>query len=117
MKGETYALYHLTIDPANYEELRALVDELVVATAKEVDTIVYEFFVNDDHTKAHIIERYRTEGLLPHVMETFKPYAARFLALAKVDTLYVYGDTTPAIRRVLDHMNATYLTSLAGFTR
>ena len=117
MQNETYSLYHLTIDPANYDALKALVDELVAATAKESDTIAYEFLVNADRTKVHIIERYRTQGLLPHVRQTFSPYAERFLALVKIDQLYVYGDTTPEIREVLDGFGAIYLTSFAGFTR
>ena len=82
MKNETYSLYHLTIDPANYDALKALVDELVVVTRKEADTIAYEFLINADHTKVHNIERYRTQGLLPDGKQTFSPYAEPFLALA-----------------------------------
>ena len=28
MQNETYSLYHLTIEPANYDALKALVDEV-----------------------------------------------------------------------------------------
>lgn len=117
MQNETCTLYHLTIDPANYDALKALVAELVAAASKEADTIAYEFLANANHTKVHIIERYRTQGLLPHVKQTFAPYAQRFLELVKIDHLYVYGDTTPEIRETLDGFGAIYLTPFAGFTR
>jgi quinol monooxygenase YgiN len=117
MKNEIYSIYHLSIDPAKFEAFKALTAELVAATSKEPDTTIYEFVVNADHTKIHILERYRTESLLPHTEQTFAPYAKRFLELVSIDHLYVYGDTTPEIREVLDGFGAVYLTPFAGFAR
>jgi len=71
---ETCSLYRLTIVPANFDAFKPLADEPVAATRKEPDTITCEFLVNADHAKAHIIERCRTSGLLPHVKQTFAPY-------------------------------------------
>lgn len=116
MKGETYSLYHLSIDPSNYESFKALIQPIVAATREEADTTIYEYLVNAERTVVHIIERYRTQGLLPHVEQTFMPFAERFL-LATIDRLYVYGDTTPEIRAKLDGFGAVYLTSFAGFSR
>jgi hypothetical protein len=73
--------------------------------------------VNANRTVVHIVERYRTQGLLPHVEETFTPFAKRFLELAKIDRLFVYGDTTPEIRAKLDGFGAVYLQPFAGFSR
>jgi quinol monooxygenase YgiN len=117
MKNETYSLYHLSIDPSNYDAFKELIQPIVEATREEPDTTIYEYLVNADRTVVHIIERYRTQGLLPHVEQTFTPFAERFLKLASIDKLYVYGDTTPAIRAKLDGFGAEYLTSFAGFSR
>lgn len=117
MQDEVYSLYHLSIAPGDFEAFETLVQPIVEATAKEPDTITYEYLVNADRTEVHIIERYRTRGLLPHVEETFTPFAERFLALAKIEKLYVYGETNPAIRAKLDGFGAVYLTSFAGFSR
>ncbi|SFG25752.1 Quinol monooxygenase YgiN [Novosphingobium sp. CF614] len=117
MQGEIYSIYHLTIEPANFEAFKALVEQIVEATGKEPDTITYEYVVNADRSAVHIVERYRTEGLLPHVEETFTPFADRFLALARIEKLYVYGETTPEIRAKLDGFGAEYLTAFAGFSR
>lgn len=117
MQGEIYSIYHCAIDPADFPAFEALVATIVAETAKEHDTLTYEYVVNDDRSEVHIVERYRLVGLLPHVQQTFAPYAERFLGLAKIQKLYVYGETTPEIRDVLDGFGAIYLTSFAGFTR
>ena len=117
MQGEIYSIYHLTIEPAIFDAFEALVSQIVAVTQKEPETLTYEYLVNADRSRVHIIERYRTDGLLPHVEGTFSPFAERFLVLAKIDMLYVYGETTSEIRAKLDAFGAVYLTSLSGFTR
>lgn len=117
MQNEIYTLYHCSIEPAHFDAFKTLIFEIVEATKKEPSTLTYEFVVNADRTKVHIVERYRTEGLLPHATHTFAPFAERFLKLAKIDRLYVYGETTPEIRKTLDGFGAVYLTPFAGFSR
>jgi quinol monooxygenase YgiN len=94
-----------------------LVSQIVSATSKEPDTLTYEYVVNADRSVAHIIERYRTPGVLPHVEKTFAPFAERFLSLAKIEKLFVYGETTPEIRAKLNGFGAVYLTPFEGFSR
>lgn len=117
MQGEIYSIYHLTIAPTDFPAFEALVAQIVIATQQEPDTLVYEYVVNADRTAVHIMERYRIAGLLSHVEKTFSPFAERFLSLAKIERLYVYGDTTPEVRAKLDGFGAVYLTPFSGFTR
>lgn len=117
MQGEIYSVYHLTIRPSDFDTFKTLVERIVAETAKEPDTITYEYVVNADRSVVHIVERYLTRGVLPHVEQTFTPFAERFLELAKIEKLYVYGDATPEIRAKLDGFGAEYLTPFAGFSR
>lgn len=117
MQDEIYSVYHLSMKPSDVDAFKLLVEQIVEATAKEPDTTTYEYVVNANRTVIHVVERYRTKGLLPHVEQTFTPFAERFLALAKIEKLYVYGDTTPEIRAKLDGFGAEYLTPFAGFSR
>lgn len=117
MSDETSCHYHLALVPSDYEAFKELVARIVAATHKEPGTLSYEYSVNADHTKIHIVERYRTSALLSHVEETFAPYAKRFLELVTIENLYVYGTTTPDIRAKLDGFGAIYMTSFDGFTR
>jgi quinol monooxygenase YgiN len=117
MKGEIYSIYHLTIAPSNFNAFEELIKPIISATRDEQDTTIYEYVVNADRTAVHIVERYQTDGLLRHVQQTFAPFAERFLQLAKIEKLFVYGDTTPEIRALLDGFGAEYLTPFAGFSR
>jgi quinol monooxygenase YgiN len=117
MQDQIYSIYHLSIDPADFDAFKALVEPIVEASAKEDDTTIYEYVVSADRTVVHIVERYRMQGVLPHVEQTFAPFAERFLALAKIDKLYVYGEPTAEIRAKLDGFGADYLTPFAGFSR
>jgi quinol monooxygenase YgiN len=117
MQDVIYSIYHLSLKPADYDAFKTLVEQIVDATSKEADTTTYEYVVNAERTVIHIVEKYRTKGLLPHVEQTFAPFAERFLDLVKIDKLYVYGDTTPEIRAKLDGFGAEYLTPFAGFSR
>lgn len=117
MHGELYSIYHCTLDPADFPAFEELVGKIVTETAQEADTLTYEYVVNAAKTEVHIVERYRQAGLLPHVQQTFAPFAEKFLALVRIEKLYVYGETTPEIRTVLDGFGAVYLTPFAGFSR
>lgn len=117
MNNAIYTVYHLSIDPADYDAFAALAEQIVAATSAEADATIYEYYANADRTQVHIIERYRTSGLLPHIEQTFSPFAEQFLTLAKIEQTFVYGATTPEIRQVLDGFGARYFTSLAGFAR
>ena len=117
MTDETVCIYHLTLDPANFETFKELVGRIVSATRQEPGTLSYEYSVNADRTAAHIVERYRTSDLLGHVKDTFAPFAERFLELVTIEKLFVYGSVTPGIRETLDGFGAVYMTSFDGFTR
>ncbi|SDC76769.1 hypothetical protein SAMN05444678_105180 [Sphingomonas sp. YR710] len=117
MQDQVYTLYHVAIDPAKFDTFKTLIEQIVEATSKEPDALTYEYVVNADRTAVHIIERYHSRGLLPHVEKTFAPFAERFLELGTIQKTYVYGETTPEIRAKLDTFGAEYLTPFAGFSR
>lgn len=117
MQNELYTVYHLSIEPSDFEAFKALAEKIVAESQNEPDTLTYEYLVSEDRTVAHIIERYRMPGVLPHVQQTFSPFAEAFLALATIEKLFVYGEPTAEIRQTLDAFGAIYLAPFAGFTR
>lgn len=117
MQDELYTVYHMSIEPSNFETFKALVEKIVKATSAEEDTLTYQYLVNADRSAVHIMERYRMRGVLPHVEQTFSPFAEAFLSLAKIESLHVYGQPTAEIRAKLDGFGAVYLTPFDGFSR
>jgi quinol monooxygenase YgiN len=117
MQNEIYSIYHLRINPSEFEAFKKLISKIVAATSKETDTLTYEYVASEDHNSIHIIERYREAGVLPHVEQTFAPFAEEFLAFATIEKLYVYGNVTAEIRTKLDGFGAVYFAPFEGFTR
>lgn len=117
MQGEVYSIYHLSLDPKDFPAFEALVAKIVAAARQETDTLTYEYVVSADRKAVHIVERYRMAGVLPHIEETFAPYAEAFLSFATIEALFVYGEPTPDIRARLDGFGAVYLTPFDGFSR
>jgi quinol monooxygenase YgiN len=117
MENELYSIYHLTLEAGKFPAFKALIEKIVEATSHEADTLTYEYVVNAEQTAVHIIERYRMVGVLPHVEQTFSPYAEEFLNLSTIEKLFVYGNPTPEVKAKLDSFGAIYLAPFAGFTR
>lgn len=111
------SLFTLALKPEDFPAFKDLVAEIVAATEQEPGTLIYEYSINADHTVAHILERYRPEGVVSHMDITFAPFAERFLKLVKVTSLTVYGEPDAAIRSRLDPFGAVYMTSFGGFSR
>ena len=117
MQNEIYSIYHLAIEPDNFAAFQALVSEIVSTTRKEPDTLSYDYVISSDHSVVHILQHYRTPGVLPHIEKPFAPFAERFLALAKIEHLFVYGEPTAEIRAKLDGFGAIYLAPFDGLNR
>lgn len=110
-------IFQLSVDPTRLEDFKALITDIVENTSREAGAVIYEYSINAaDPSEVHIIERYQADAVLPHITQTFAPYADRFLALAQIRKLCVYGDATTELRNTLDSFGAVYLTPLAGFS-
>lgn len=117
MTDHVTCLFTLALEPQHFPAFRALVSDIVSATRQEPGTLIYEYSVNADCTQAHILERYRTDAVVGHVDVTFAPFAERFLSLAKITSLVVYGQPDASVRQRLDAFGAVYMDGFAGFCR
>lgn len=117
MKDEVINIFTLSLSPENFPKFKQLVARIVAATSKEPGTLMYEYSVTEDHTVAHIIERYRADAVVSHIEETFAPFAQEFLELVTVTSLVVYGNPDEPTRKLLDAFGAVYMNSFDGFTR
>jgi quinol monooxygenase YgiN len=114
---EITCVYHMRVEPSQMADFKVLIAGIVSASSKEPDTLIYEYTVGEDSDEVHIIERYRGNGLLPHVQTTFAPFAREFLKMATIERLFVYGNVSPPVRAVLDGFGAQYMAPLDGFSR
>jgi hypothetical protein len=117
MSSQISSLFTLALEPKDFPAFKALVTEIVAATEKEPGTLIYEYSVNAGRNVAHILERYRPEGVVSHIDVTFAPFAERFLSLVKVTSLTVYGQPDAEMRKRLDAFGAVYMEAFGGFAR
>lgn len=117
MQQTISCLFSLATNPAEFPAFKALIAEVVAATHEEPGTLIYEYSVNEALSTVHILERYRSDAVVSHVDTTFAPFAERFLALANIVALTVYGTPDAAICKRLDPFGAVYMTTFAGFSR
>lgn len=111
-------IFHLAVEPDHLAEFKSLIAAIVEDARQETGTAIYEYSINaTDESEIHIVERYQADAVLLHINETFAPYAQRFLALAQIKALYVYGETTLDIRNKLDDFGAVYLSPLIGISK
>jgi hypothetical protein len=110
-------VFHMTVEPEALDDFKSLIAQIVEESNKEPGTLIYEYSLGEDERTVHIVERYLTEAVLPHVDGTFGPFAERFLKLAKIERLYVYGEPPADLRAKLESFGAFFLAPLAGFSR
>ncbi|WET16431.1 antibiotic biosynthesis monooxygenase [Yersinia intermedia] len=117
MKNEITCVFNLTINDGQFPAFKELVSHVVEATRKEPGTLSYVYSVSEDQQTAHIVERYRQQGLVSHVDHTFAPFAETFLSLVTITGLTVHGEPDEEIRKRLDPFGAVYMKPFDGFTR
>jgi quinol monooxygenase YgiN len=110
-------IYHLSVEPSHLGAFKELVAEIVAVSTLEPKTLVYEYSASSDEREIHIIERYLTDGVLPHVEKTFAPYAQKFLEMAKIERVYVHGRVPPDVKHKLESFGAIFMSPISGFSK
>lgn len=107
-----------TVKDGSLEDFRMLMEEMVESTLNETGTLMYEWFLGEDGASCHIYERYSgSDAVMTHVGTFGADFAERFLALAEITELSVYGDPSEQVRTTLAGLEASFLGTLGGFSR
>lgn len=117
MSEATYWVLEVAILPGQLDNFRAVAKDLIAATQSEPGTLNYEWNLSADGTVCHIYERYRdSAALLTHV-QSFAPFAERFLQACRLARFDVYGSPNEEAKAALADFQPTYYVSLGGFSR
>jgi len=117
MNNQITCIFEMDVRPGMLESFRKVIQQAVSATRQEPGVLIYEYGISDDGQKAYIVERYQADALIPHVDETFAPFAQPFVDHVTFARLTVFGDVTAAMRQRLDAFGAVYVKTYAGFDR
>lgn len=109
-------VFETKIHPGERPAVEALIKEAIEDTRTDPKAINYEFFLQGDNL--HVYEKYAdSPATLAHLAWFGENMAARFLSVADITGLTVYGSPSDAVREVLDSMGAAYLDAFGGFAR
>lgn len=110
---------HLSLRAGKLEDSRALAEEISSSIEpNEPGTSIYEWFIGQDDSAVHLIERYADSSvLMAHLANFGSNYAERFMGCFEIVSFSVYGNPSAEVKEVLDSFGAVYLAPLAGFSR
>lgn len=108
----------LSIAPNQIDEFRASMEEMVASTQEESGTLAYAWYISDDNTEVHIIERYRdSAAVMTHMSGFGEKFAGRFLALVQPKRWSVFGNPNDEARRAFANFGPSYYALFGGFAR
>lgn len=105
----------LAVRSGQLDALRALMAEMVEATAKEEGMQAYEWYLSEDGSTCHIYERYAdSDATMVHLGNFGAHFADRFMACVEPTAFTVYGSPRQDVRAVLDGFGVRYLAWFGG---
>jgi len=108
----------VSINDGMLEEFRALADEMIAATATEDGALCYEWYVSEDGSTCHIIERYAdSAAMMVHLGNFGANYADRFMPMVQVTSFDIYGPANDEVRNALAGFGTVHYDSIGGFNR
>ncbi|WP_323018981.1 putative quinol monooxygenase [Pararhodobacter sp.] len=103
-----------SLDPERVGDLRRLAAEMSeVVRAEEPGCLRYDWHLNEEGNRCHILEGYADDAaLLSHVEGFNRRWARAFFGLLKPERLVVYGDPGPEARAAIAALRPVYMPSL-----
>ena len=119
MNEQVSWIFELSINDGELDNLKALMKEMVDATAaNEPGTLAYEWSISEDGKQCHVHERYKDSAATVAHLATFKVnYAARLMSMGRATRFVVYGNPNSSVLESLEGFGAAYMSPLGGFLR
>jgi quinol monooxygenase YgiN len=117
MSAEMTWILEVEILPGQLENFRAVAGDLIASARTEPGTLAYEWHLNEAGTLCQIYESYRdSTAALIHV-QSFGPFAERFLQACRPVRFSVYGTPSEEVKAALADFGPAYYSSIGGFSR
>ena len=108
----------VAVKESSLDDFRNLREEMGESTLNESGTLMYEWFLGEAKAACHIYERYvDSDAVMAHVGTFGADFADRFLTLAEITEMSVYGEPSEEVRTTLAGLGASFLGTLGGFSR
>ena len=117
MSDAVHWTLEVVVNDGQLGAFKALLGEMVASTKSEVNTLMYEWYFNEDESVCFINERYRDSAAAMTHLQAFGGFAERFMASVKPKRLVVMGKPGGDVREALAGLDPDYYEMHAGFSR
>lgn len=105
-----------TVKDGVMNDLKKLMIEMCTVIKKEEGSLVYEWSISDDNKHLFVYERYVDEEAAKSHLQTWAKYQGRFSELVEINSLHVYKEVSPELKKPLTEQGAILMRRLGGFS-
>lgn len=119
MNENVYWVLELAVQPGRLDKFRVLMQDMVAAARNnEPGTLNYEWNISGDGSVCHIYVRYEDPAAVMLHMAAFgTKFTERFMALARIIRMVVYGTPSAEVKAALSPYGPVYFAPFGGFKR
>lgn len=118
MTSDIWLVGELTIAQGKTETFKEQMKILIeMVRLKEPDTLIFEFYFNDDETKCYPFELYKnSKGLVTHIKNVSEIFS-KILEVSQLTRLEIFGKATEELKEAVAPLGAKIFKCWSGFTR
>ena len=118
MNENVYWVLELAVQTGRLNDFSALKQQMVAAAQDETGTLNYEWNISADGAVCHVYVRYSdSAAVMVHMRAFGTRFSDRFMALAKITRMTVYGTPSTEVKQALTPYDPMYLAPCGGFKR
>ena len=117
MSDSVHWTLEVVVNDGQLDAFKTLLSEMVSSTKNEVNTLIYEWYFNEDESVCFINERYRDSAAAMTHLQEFGGFAERFMTSVTPQRLVVMGNPDGNVREALAGLDPDYYEMHAGFFR
>ena len=106
-----------TIKEGHTQDLKNLMEEMLVLVNQEEGTLNYEWTLGEDDRTLHVYERYQDVAATFTHLETWGKFAERFTSFVDITKFTIFTDVSPELREAVAGLAPVYMTPIGGFAR
>ena len=110
--------FQLSIKEGQVEAFKAFVNTMIEVTdANEPNTLVYEWFINEDGSECHLLETFRdSDAFMTHLGNVGHMFDTLF-QFATMTRAKIFGSPSNELQQSLDPLGVEYFGHFNGVTR
>ena len=118
MSGYIRTDVELSIKEGKLDDFKALVNTMIKMTdVNEPNTLVYEYYINEDGTECHLLETFKdSDAFMVHMGNVSHKFDTLFES-ATMTRAKIYGSPSAELKQALDPLGVQYFSHFNGVTR